>query len=112
TIPQLLARYQSDPSRPPVRWELTEAADDLRKDGHVDAARAILEFVYQRELDAQNLQAANFLGLAGVYLEEGQRDRAVRLLRRINLVSGEQFETFVPAATLLGEHGQPAEAIP
>ena len=112
TVPQLLARYRSEPAMAPMRWDLVQIADDLRKHSHGDAARAILEYVYQKELDAQNLESANFLGLAGVYLESGETDRAVRLLRRMNLVSGEQYETFVPAATVLTEHGHTAEAIP
>ena len=112
-VPQLLARYQSAPTTAPFVYELEQTADYLRKRDHQDAAaRAILEFVYQSALDRQELLAANFLGLARVYLEQGHTDLAVRLLRRMNLVSGEQFETFVPAATVLAEHGRTAEAIP
>jgi thioredoxin-like negative regulator of GroEL len=112
TVPQLLARYQADPHTAPQHDELLQTANDLRSHDDPDAARAILEYVYQTELDAQDLAAANFLGLAGVYLEKGETERAVRLLHRMNLVSGEQSETFVPAATLLAEHGRTAEAIP
>jgi hypothetical protein len=36
----------------------------------------------------------------------------VQLLRRMNLVAGDEFDTFVPAATLLEERGHTAEAIP
>jgi thioredoxin-like negative regulator of GroEL len=110
TAAQLLARYRAEPATAPPQYELPETADYLRRHNHVDAARAILEFYYQQAIEEQNV-AANFLGLAGVYLEEGQVDRAVQLLRRMNLVSGEEFDTFVPAATLLGEHGHAAEAI-
>ncbi len=63
------------------------------------------EFIYQGELDRQELAPSSFLGLAGIYLEKGQTERAVQLLRRMNLVAGEEFDTFVPAATLLAEHG-------
>ena len=112
TIAQVLTRYQPDQSRWMERMDLVQTADYLRKHRHVDVARAVLEYVYQTELDAQNPDEANFLGLARVYLESGDTERAVRLLRRMNLVAGEQFETFVPAATLLTEHGHAAEAIP
>jgi thioredoxin-like negative regulator of GroEL len=111
-LPQLLARYQAAPSTAPFVYELEQTADYLRKHDHVDAARAILEYFYQNALDKQEWLAANFLGLAGVYLEEGRFDLAVRLLRRMNLVAGEEFETFVPAATVLAEHGRTADAIP
>ncbi len=112
SLPQLLTRYKSDPGSAPFVYELQQAAEYLRKHDHVEAARLILEFFYQGALDRQEWLPANFLGLAGVYLEEGQTQRAVQLLRRMNMVAGEEFETFVPAATLLAEHGRTAEAIP
>jgi hypothetical protein len=113
TLPQLLAGFRADPSKAPPLWmDLNQAADFLRWHSHEDVARMLLEYIYQRKLDLQQLEAANFLGLAGVYLESGATDRALQVLRRMNLISGEEFETFVPAATLLIEHGKTAEAIP
>ena len=112
TLAQVLEHYQSDRLNQMLRNEYLATAEYLRVHNRMNESRTIREFVYQNELDAENLEAANFLGLAGVYLETGQTDRAVRVLRRMNLVSGEQYETFVPAATLLAEHGRTAEAIP
>jgi thioredoxin-like negative regulator of GroEL len=108
----LLQRYQADPQNGLDYQQLLSEANFLRSHGHGAEANVILEFAYQRELEWQHLDSANFLGLARVYLDAGQTDRAVQLLRRMNRVSGIEFDTFVPAATLLAEYGKTAEAIP
>ena len=112
TVVALLDRYRADASRSTPYWAFLDVANFLRQHSYAAAARLILEFYYQHELDNRELLPANFLGLAGVYLESGETDRALQVLRRMNLISGEEFETFVPAATLLTEHGKTAEAIP
>jgi len=111
-VGKLLDRYRANPSTMPRYDEMLNVAGSLGWKAHPAAVKAILEYVYQTQLDSQNLFAANFLGLAGVYLESGKTERAIKVLRRMTLISGEEFETFVPAATLLTEHGMTAEAIP
>lgn len=111
TVPALLKSYRENPDTAPDANVLQTAVLAIRKK-HPQEALAISEFLYQRELDAQHLEPANFLGLAEVYLQRGEAPKAAPLLRRMNLVAGEPFETFVAAADLLTKHGQPQEAIP
>ena len=89
-----------------------EAAADLTKSGDAASARRVLEFVYNRELKAGKFEAANFLGLAEIRVEEGDTAGAVALLRRASLISGAPFSTLEPAATLLEKTGHAAEAAP
>ncbi len=76
------------------------------------SARRVLEFVYRHELDAGKFDAANFLGLAEIWIEERNVPGAVLLLRRATLVSGAAFATLDPAAALLERTGHVAEAVP
>jgi len=56
------------------------------------------------------LDAATFLGLAEIRLEERDVPGAMALLRRMTLVSGEPFSALDPAAALLQKNGHLAEA--
>jgi thioredoxin-like negative regulator of GroEL len=112
TLRALLESYRTHPVMGLGIEDCSRVAEFLRQHSHAEAARTILEFYYQHELESQHLESANFLGLAGVYLESGDTARAVQILRRMNLISGDEFDTFVPAATLLTERGKNAEAIP
>ena len=111
TLEQLLAGYRENPEQAPGFDVLQKAAMALHEKRHADES-TVAEFMYSRELDAQRYDTGNFIGLADVYLERGQTDAAVKLLRRMNLISGAPFETFVGAAELLRKHGKNAEAIP
>ena len=91
--------------------QLRQAAASLRQSGQVLPARRLLEELYTRELDANNLDVSNFLGLAEVKLESGDASAGVALLRRMALVAGEPFETLTPAAELLAKFGRKTEAI-
>ena len=86
--------------------QLRQAAASLRQSGQVLPARRLLEELYTRELDANNLDVSNFLGLAEVKLESGDASAGVALLRRMALVAGEPFETLTPAAELLAKFGR------
>ena len=110
-LPELLARYQSQPEKMPALGSLRAAALALRSDGDAASARRVLEFVYTYELDQRNFDASNFLGLAEIRLESGDLPRALTLLRRMNLVSGQPFENLDAAAALLERTGHPAEAV-
>jgi len=107
----LIDSYRKDPAHAPRFEQLQPALKALNDDNRHDDALALSDFMYRRELDAQNLAPANFLGLAGVELERKQNSDAVALLKRMNLVAGEPFETFVPAAQLLVKYGLPSEAV-
>jgi tetratricopeptide (TPR) repeat protein len=118
---------------------LRNAAMQLEKDGDAASGRRVLELIYNRELKAGHFAASNFLGLAGIRLEEHDVTGAVALLRRATLVSegisggvallrratlvsegissgvsggtaGDVFSTLQPSADLLEKTGHPAEA--
>jgi Flp pilus assembly protein TadD len=108
---ELLDRYTRQPESAPGVNSLRSAAAALRTDGDAASARRVLEFLYTRELDQRNLDAANFLGLAEVRIEGGDLPAALALLRRMNLVSGQPFENLDAAAALLEKTGHPAEAV-
>jgi Tfp pilus assembly protein PilF len=90
---------------------LKQGAASLRMDGDVASARRLLEALYTRELDRNNLDASNFLGLAEVKLESGDAATAVALLRRMTVTTGEPFDTLSPAAALLARFNRNTEAI-
>jgi Flp pilus assembly protein TadD len=111
TMEQLIARFRAKPAAAPAMYDLRSASTILRKDGHVPAALALLEFGYTRELDEQHLGIANFLGLARVYLERGDPLPAtLAILRRMTLVAGAPFEAFEPAGDLLIEFHHEGQA--
>ena len=89
---------------------LRSAAASLRQAGETASARRLLEQMYTRELDANSVDASNFLGLAEVKLEQGETPAAVALLRRMTLVTDQPFETLRPAAELLSKFGRKTEA--
>jgi hypothetical protein len=103
-----LARFDE----PAALIALRDAAAELTKSGDAASARGVLEFVYNRELKAGKFDAANFLGLAEIRMEEGDTAGAVALLRRASLISGAAFSTLEPAAALLERTGHAAEAAP
>ena len=89
---------------------LQRAATDLEQRGDHAAARQVLEFVYNRQLDSHQFSAATFLGLAEIRLDQGDTKGAVSLLRRMTLVTGEPFEHLSDAADLLIKTKHPADA--
>jgi len=91
--------------------QLKQAAANLRLAGDAASARGLLEVLYTRELDRNNLDPSNFLGLAEVRLESNDVTGAVVLLRRMTLVTGEPFETLTLAAELLARFNRKTEAL-
>ena len=110
TLDALLRQYRSHPDRSPSAEALQGAAVIVQHDGDETGARAVLEFVYDREIRNGHLEAANFLGLAEVKLQRGDAATAVALVNRMALVVEDGFETLLPAADLLGKYGKTAEA--
>jgi len=90
----------------PQPEKLRSIAGDLRRAGVAAAARKVLEFTYQREMNS----ATSLLGLAGLRLEENKVAEAMVLLRRVTLTMGEPFENHRAAARLLLDNKRPAEA--
>jgi predicted Zn-dependent protease len=110
TLDQLMARYRARPQDAPPPEILRAAAQALGRDRDENGARAVLEFVYGREIDRGRLDVANFLGLAGIKLEKNDTASALALLNRMALVADDAFDTLLPAAGLLAKHSRNAEA--
>jgi tetratricopeptide (TPR) repeat protein len=92
--------------------QLKQAAASLRQSGDLASARRLLDTLYTRELDRNNLDSSIFLGLAEVKLEEDDVQGAVGLLQRMTIVATEPFETLRPAAELLARFKHRTEALP
>src|SRR5439155_4035139 len=71
TLEAVLDRYDRDESWPAKIAALRNAATALRRAGDVLSARRIMEFVYARQLDREELTPPIFLGLAEVRLQQG-----------------------------------------
>jgi hypothetical protein len=108
-VPALLSRYASRNEPVPLD-ALRNGATELRRDGQDRAARQVLEFVYSRHLDMHRFDAAHFLGLAEIRLEENNGAAALELLGRMEMLAGEPFETLPAAAELLERFDKMAEA--
>ncbi len=106
----VLQRYRSKPEGAPTTEVLRRAAEALRRDKQETAALSVLDFLYTRELDAGRLDAANFLGLAEVRLEQKNNAAALQFLHRMALVTDKPFDTLPAAADLLEKYNQPAAA--
>ncbi len=111
TLDSKIAGYRTDPRNTPDSSLLRTAARQLFEAGDKQSARKILEFVFAREIDEHQLNAANFMGLAEIRLASGDTSGALDLLRRLVLVVGNPFENLDPAAALLEKTGHNAEAV-
>ena len=111
TLDAKLAAYRLEPQKAPAPETLRAAARQLFEAGDKQAARRILELVFAREIEENQLVAANFLGLAEIRLASGDAAGALDLLRRLVVAVGSPFENLDPAAALLEKTGHNAEAI-
>ncbi len=107
-----LEAYRADPDHAPALDVLRSAASRFKKEGNKTPARKVLEFVFTREIETDQLTAANMLGLAEIRIETGDLQAALELLRRLTLAAGDPFTNQADAAALLVRMGHPAEAIP
>ena len=105
-----IAEYRADPQTAPSSENLRTAARQLFEAGDKQSARKILEFVFAREIDEHQLNAANFLGLAEIRLAAGDAPGAIDLLRRLVVVVGSPFENIDSAAALLEKTNHNVEA--
>jgi tetratricopeptide (TPR) repeat protein/predicted Zn-dependent protease len=111
TLDPLLDRYARDESLPVNLDALRDAATALRRGGQAAPARRIMEFVYTRQLDRDELSAPIFLGLAEIRLQQANLPAAMELLHRLTLVTGEPFENLAACGALLERLNHPAEAL-
>jgi hypothetical protein len=109
-LDRLLERYRTDPALSPSAENLRFAASTLRRDHDENGARAVLDFLYDREIRNGHLEASNFVGLAEVKLQQGDTATAITLLNRMALVVEDGFETLPAAADLLDKYGKNTEA--
>lgn len=108
TLTELLASWKQSPTINMESQSLLGVAPSLSTNGR----RILLRFVYQTALDERRLNAANFTGLAEVALEEGKKDEALALLKRLTLTGSNMDTDTEAAASLLEKRGFYAEAIP
>jgi hypothetical protein len=87
------------------------AATTLRQAGDLPSARRIMEFIYTRQLDREELARPVFLGLAEIRVQQGNVPAALELLHRLTLVVGEPFENLAASGALLERLNRPAEAL-
>jgi tetratricopeptide (TPR) repeat protein len=106
-LPQLIAQWKKQPAGAPASSDLRNAVGKLSE----PSKRMVMRFVYERALEARELTAPNFLGLAAIDLEEGDVPGAVALLKRLALVSQNPWTDTDSAASLLETHSRYAEAI-
>ena len=106
-LPQLVAQWKKQPSTAPASSDLQNAVRLLSE----PSRRIVMRFVYERALDARELTAPNFLGLAAIDLDEGDAPGALSLLKRLTLISGNPRADTNSAANLLESHHKFAEVI-
>jgi Flp pilus assembly protein TadD len=106
-LPQLIEQWKKHSINAPTAGDLQSLVLNLSE----SSQHIVLRFVYERALDARELTAPNFLGLAAIDLDEGNATDAVALLRRLALISDNLWADTDSAASLLEKHGRYADAI-
>jgi tetratricopeptide (TPR) repeat protein len=106
-LPQLVAQWKKQPSSAPASSDLQYPVRLLSE----PSRRIVMRFVYERALDARELTATNFLGLAAIDLDEGDLPSAVSLLKRLTLISSNPYADTDSAASLLESQHKYTEAI-
>jgi len=107
SLPQLVAQWKKQTASAPASSDLQNAVQALSE----PSKRIVMRFVYERTLDARELTATNFLGLAAIDLDEGNVPGAVALLKRLTLISGNPYIDADSAASLLESKHQFSEAM-
>ena len=111
TLDALLDRYARDEIRPVNVVALRTAATTLRQAGDLASARRIMEFIYTRQLDREELARPVFLGLAEIRVQQGNVPAALDLLHRLTLAVGEPFENLAASGALLERLNHPIAAL-
>jgi tetratricopeptide (TPR) repeat protein len=107
----MLDGYARDESRPVNLGALRNAATAIGQAGDRLSARKIMEFVYTRQLDREELTRPVFLGLAEIRIQQGDIAGALTLLRRLTLVVGAPFEHLAAAGAMLERLNRPGDAL-
>ncbi|MFN7932003.1 MAG: hypothetical protein U0R19_01675 [Bryobacteraceae bacterium] len=104
-LDRALAGFHGDP------YQLRNTAEQMQSSDPASAGK-LLRVFYQRQLEAGDRNAANFLGLAEVALQANDTAEAVRVLRRMSLTAQPAFVNLKDAGNLLRRFGKTAEAEP
>ncbi|MGD0680993.1 MAG: hypothetical protein ABR990_02990 [Terracidiphilus sp.] len=107
SLPQLVAQWKKHPIAAPSASDLQNAVQALTE----PSKRIVMRFAYERALDARELTAPNFLGLAAIDLDEGNVPGAVALLKRLTLISGNPYVDADSASSLLESKHKFSEAM-
>ena len=107
TLPQIVAQWKKHPAAAPAASDLQSAVRALSE----PSKRIVMRFVYEQALEARDLSAANFLGLAAIDLDEGNVPGAMTLLKRLTLISENTYGDTDSAASLLESKKQFSEAM-
>ncbi len=106
-LPQLIEQWKK-------RSDVAPASNDIQNSTFLlteSSRRIVMRFIYERALDARELTAPNFLGLAAIDLDEGNTSAAMALLKRLTLISASPYADADSAASLLEMRGRNAEAL-
>jgi tetratricopeptide (TPR) repeat protein len=106
-LPQLVELWKKRPDAAPTTNDLQNSTSSLAE----SSRRIVQRFVYERALDARELTAPNFLGLAAIDLDEGSTSAAIALLKRLTLISTNPYADADSAASLLEMRGRYPEAL-
>lgn len=107
SLTQLITQWKKHPESAPAEDDLRNAVNPLNE----ASKRMVLRFVYERALDARELTAPNFLGLAAIDLDENDTPGAMALLKRLTLVSRDPYTDADASANLLETRNHSMEAI-
>jgi cellulose synthase operon protein C len=108
TLAGLVEAWERDQASVPPAYLLRNVAAGLD-----EASRnVVLSFIYTSALDAHDLNATNFLGLAEIDIAKGDLSDAIALLNRMVLISQDPSSDLDSAASLLSRTGHYPEALP
>jgi hypothetical protein len=110
-LPEQLTAWREDGAHAPNSDQALATAAELKHSGYADAALAIREFEYQRELQNPNPPASAYLGLADVRLEQLRAEEADALIRVAVMNVGAPFENLPAAEHLLESKGRKQQAL-
>ena len=107
----LLAGYREDAANAPALGLMSLVANELRNQKDDANSRLLLEFVFARKQQMQQLGATDYLALAEARLDTQDVAGAMELLTRLTL-QGDLYENTDSAAELLERTHHEAEAVP